>query len=83
MRLKVLDSQFRAGLPQRLADVSRPDPTAAYAALHRLVGAAGIYGHTGLASQARQAMDALTGGDAALHTAALQRLQAEIHKLLT
>lgn len=84
LKLQALDQQFRAGLRQRLAEVSGPDPVLVHAALHRLVGAAGAYGHTALAEQARQAMHALEGRLSSLHskTPALQAVTTEIERLL-
>lgn len=83
-RLQVLDAQFCAGLRERLAQASAPAPAVACAALHRLVGAAGIYGHATLAECAREAMEALATHppQAATHTSAMQRLATEIDKLL-
>lgn len=82
LRLQALDKQFRAGLRQRLADAGSPDLAAASAALHRLVGAAGIYGHEALSRQARQAMESLAEGRDAEHASAMQLLTLEIDKLL-
>jgi HPt (histidine-containing phosphotransfer) domain-containing protein len=84
-KLHALDQQFRAGLRQRLADVSGPDPVVVHAALHRLVGAAGAYGHTALAKQARQAMQAIEVGQTQwpTQTSALQAVTAEIERLMT
>lgn len=83
-RLQVLDAQFRAGLPERLAQASAPAPAAACAALHRLAGAAGLYGRAALAECAREAMEALAANPPQLarHAAAMQSLAAEIDQLL-
>lgn len=82
LRLQTLDQQFRGGLRQRLADASNPDPRAARAALHRLVGAAGVYGHAALSSHARQAMEALADGRGAEHAEAMRMLTLEVDQLL-
>lgn len=80
-KLQALDLQFRTGLRQRLHEACANDPDLAHAALHRLVGAAGAYGHTALASHARQAMDAITSGQDSLHRTAMRQVRAEIERL--
>ncbi len=81
-RLAALDQQFRAGLRQRLQDICADEPELAYAALHRLVGAAGMYGHDKLGMQARRAMNALSAGQPAAHAAAMASLVEESKRLL-
>lgn len=90
-KLQALDQHFRAGLRQRLVEASSSNPDQVYAALHRLVGAAGAYGHTALAAHARQAMDTLAIEHAkvepgperpAAHRAAMQGLISEVERLL-
>lgn len=82
LKLRALDAQFRTGLHQRLAEAN--SPATASAALHRLVGAAGTYGHAALAGYAREAMEALAAGPAQAdrHAAAMQGVATEIKKLL-
>ncbi len=82
LRLQALDKQFRVGLRQRLADAASANPSTARDALHRLVGAAGVYGHAALSGQARQALEALATGKSAEHAAAMQLLALEVAQLL-
>lgn len=81
--LHALDLQFRVGLRRRLADISVPESTKACAALHCLVGAAGMYGHAALGGFARDAMDALSASPQQLdrHEAAMAGVAAEISRL--
>lgn len=82
-RFQALDQQFRGGLRQRLAEAGNSDPAAACDALHRLVGAAGAYGHTALSRHARRAMDTLANDQEAEHALAMQLLTLEVEKLLS
>ena len=77
-RFAAIERQFVAGLPRRLQEIdAAPDAQARYAALHRLAGAAGAFGHARLGELARQAM----GTDAAAD-ATLQVLREEISRLV-
>lgn len=72
-----IERRFVEGLPSRLREINvAPDAQARYAALHRLAGAAGAFGHARLGELARQAM----GTDAAA-AAALDVLREEIARL--
>lgn len=76
-RFAAIERQFVEGLPRRLQEIdAAPDAQTRYAALHRLAGAAGAFGHAQLGELARQAM----GTDAAAG-AALQVLREEITRL--
>jgi len=72
-----IERKFVEGLPRRLQEIdAAPDAQARYAALHRLAGAAGAFGHAQLGELARQAM----GTDAAADVA-LQVLREEVSRL--
>jgi HPt (histidine-containing phosphotransfer) domain-containing protein len=76
---EALRARFRAGLPERWREIERaPDPAARAAALHRLAGAAGLYGYDALGEAARAAerVAAEAAGPA------LDRALAELERLL-
>jgi HPt (histidine-containing phosphotransfer) domain-containing protein len=56
-KFETLRLQFASGLNRRLSEIDNaPDAAALQTALHRLAGAAGIYGYVALGDLARDAM---------------------------
>jgi hypothetical protein len=74
-----LRARFAAGLPERWREIARaPDGAARAAALHRLAGAAGIYGYDELGRAARVAEHFATDAPGP----ALDRALADVDRLL-
>jgi HPt (histidine-containing phosphotransfer) domain-containing protein len=77
---EALRGRFLAGLPERWREIEQaPDPAARTAALHRLAGAAGIYGCDELGKAARAAEHLAAAAEAG---PALGRALAEVDRLL-
>jgi hypothetical protein len=74
-----LRQRFLAGLPQRWHDIrTASDGAAQRAALHRLAGAAGGYGFSGLGEAARCAEALSESGDSRAMADAMARLRAAL-----
>ena len=75
---EALRARFRAGLSARLAEIEGAAASERVSPLHRLAGAAGLYGFDALAEVARQAERLAVDGPAEAFDAALDRVRAEL-----
>lgn len=83
-RFEVLRQIFAEGLPGRLAEIQNAQSAQdRIAALHRLAGASGSFGHATLCDLARQSEHALLNKDDTLFNQILPRLLREIEHILS